>query len=79
MAGCAIVANAGRTGAGMEQTERRERERRRQRWRVACVGLAAAWCASIGLFLAGVLAYPWGWLVLLVLLAWCGYRLRSMA
>ena len=63
----------------MEQTGRRERERQRRLWRLAGAGLAAAWCASVGLFLAGVLAYPWGWLVLPVLAAWCWYRVRGLA
>ncbi len=70
----------------MEQTERQaggqdrwKRERQRRLWRLACIGLAGAWCASIGLFSVGVLTYPWGWLVLLVLLAWCWHRLRGVA
>ena len=73
-------------GATMEQMERqtggqdhRERERQRRLWGLACIGLASAWCASIGLFSIGVLPYPWGWLVLLVLLAWCWYRLRGVS
>ena len=41
-------------------------------------GLAGAWAASVGLWLAGVTFYPWGWLVGLVLIGWVVHRLRAL-
>ncbi len=46
-------------------------------WRRILVLLGLAWCASMGLFLTGKISYPWGWLVLLVLMGWSWYQMRS--
>ncbi len=55
-----------------------ELPRARRFWRAVLAGLAAAWAASVGLWLAGVTPYPWGWLVGLVLIGWTVHRLRSL-
>ena len=55
-----------------------ELPRSRRFWRWVLAGLAGAWIASVGLFLAGVTPYPWGWLVGLVLIGWTVHRLRAL-
>lgn len=55
-----------------------ELPRSRRFWRGVLAGLAAAWAASVGLWLAGATPYPWGWLVGLVLIGWTVHRLRSL-
>ena len=54
-----------------------EPPRSRRFWRAALAMLASAWAASVGLWLAGVSPYPWGWLVGLVLIGGIAHRLRS--
>ena len=54
-----------------------ERPRSRRFWGAALAVLAAAWTASVGLWLAGATPYPWGWLIGLVLIGWVAHRLRS--
>lgn len=55
-----------------------ERPRSRRFWRWTLAGLAVAWTASMGLFLAGVSPYPWGWLLGLVLIGGVAHHLRSL-
>ena len=46
-------------------------------WRLAAIVLVLVWCASIGLFTAGVLFYPWGLILLPVLAGWAWYMMRQ--
>ncbi len=50
---------------------------RKNQWLLLLAALALAWCASMGLFLAGAFSYPWGWLVLLVLIGWTWFKARE--
>ena len=47
------------------------------RWGLVLAALGLAWGASLALFWAGVWSYPWGWLLLPVLMAWAAYRMRA--
>ena len=46
------------------------------RWGLVLAALGLAWGSSLALFWAGLWRYPWGWLLLPVLMAWAAYRLR---
>ena len=49
----------------------------KNQWLMVLGVLALSWCATIGLYLAGVFSYPWGWLVLLVLIGWAWFKARE--
>ena len=49
----------------------------RTQWALLLGLLGAAWVLSMTLFVTGVWAYPWGWLVLMVLMGWTGYKMRE--
>ena len=51
--------------------------REKDLWLGILATLVLSWCATIALFLSGVFSYPWGWLVLLVLVGWAWFRMRE--